>query len=160
MGFNYASEKRKFEKRWATLRQEYKAAGMPDAAIQEMHDFDWNVFKQERIYQLHTQEMSVGAFDEPYTDQEDKSALMKKFLEAVSCWDNYAESSRYGWVEEIEGPQMSARLKSLSPEDLELLTRYVFDGFTQTELARQYGISQKNIHKKWQRIKNYLLGGV
>ena len=160
MGFNYASEKRKFEKRWATLRQEYKAAGMPDAAIQEMHDFDWNVFKQERIYQLHTQEMSVGAFDEPYTDQEDKSALMKKFLEAVSCWDNYAESSRYGWVEEIEGPQMSARLKSLSPEDLELLTRYVFDGFTQTELARQYGISQKNMHKKWQRIKNYLLGGV
>ena len=49
---------------------------------------------------------------------------MKKFLDAVSCWDNYAGSSRYGWVEEIEDPQMSARLRSLSPEDLELLTRY------------------------------------
>ena len=96
----------------------------------------------------------------PATDQEDKSAPMKKFLDAVSCWDNYAGSSRYGWVEEIEDPQMSARLRSLSPEDLELLTRYVFDGYTQTELAHQYGISQKNIHKKWQRIKNYLLGGV
>lgn len=55
---------------------------------------------------------------------------------------------------------MSARLRSLSPEDLEFLTRYVFDGFTQTELARQYGVSQKNINKKWQRIKNYLRGGV
>lgn len=85
---------------------------------------------------------------------------MKKFLEAVSCRDNYAASSRYGWVEDIEDPQMSARLKSLSLEDLELLTRYVFDGFTQTELAHQYGVSQKNIHKKWQRIKKYLRGGV
>ena len=84
---------------------------------------------------------------------------MKKFLDAVSCWDNYAGSSRYGWVEEIEDPQMSARLRSLSPEDLELLTRYVFDGYTQTELAHQYGISQKNIHKKWQRIKNFCLEG-
>ena len=160
MGFNYASEKKKFEKEWAMLRQEYKAAGMSETAIQEMHDFDWDAFKRERNYQLHTQEMSVGAFDEPSTDQEDKSALMKKFLEAVSCWDNYAGSSRYGWVEEIEDPLMSARLKSLSSEDLELLTQYVFDGFTQTELARQYGISQKNIHKKLQRIKKYLLGGV
>ena len=55
---------------------------------------------------------------------------------------------------------MSARLRSLSLEDLELLTRYVFDGYTQTELAHQYGVSQKNNHKKWQRIKNHLLGGV
>ena len=160
MGFNYASEKRKFGKEWATLRQEYKVAGMSDAAIQEMHDFDWETFKRERNYQLHTQEMSVGAFDEPSIDQEDKSALMKKFLEAVSCWDNNSGSSRYGWVEEIEDPLMSARLKSLSLEDLELLTQYVFDGFTQAEMARQYGISQKNIHKKLQRIKKYLLGGV
>lgn len=55
---------------------------------------------------------------------------------------------------------MSARLRSLSLEDLKLLTRYVFDGYTQTELAHQYGVSQKNIHKKWQRIKNYLRRGV
>ena len=60
---------------------------------------------------------------------------MKKFLDAVSCWDNYAGSSRYGWIEEIGGPQMSARLRSLSLEDLELLTRYVFDGYIQTELG-------------------------
>ena len=55
---------------------------------------------------------------------------------------------------------MSARLRSLSLEDLKLLTRYVLDGYIQTELAHQCGISQKNIHKKWQRIKKYLRGGV
>ena len=78
MGFNYAAEKKKFETLWARLRREYRAAGMPDAAIQKMHDFDWEVFKQERIYRLHTQDLGIGIFDEPSAEQEDKSALMKK----------------------------------------------------------------------------------
>ena len=46
MGFNYAAEKKKFETLWARLRREYRAAGMSDAAIRKMHDFDWEVFKQ------------------------------------------------------------------------------------------------------------------
>ena len=54
MGFNYAAEKKKFETLRARLRREYnRAAGMSDTAIQKMHDFDWEVFKQERIYRLH-----------------------------------------------------------------------------------------------------------
>ena len=89
MGFNYAAEKKKFETLWARLRREYRAAGMSDTAIQKMHDFDWEVFKQERIYRLHTQDLGIGIFDEPSAEQEDKSALMKKFLESVSRWDDY-----------------------------------------------------------------------
>lgn len=46
MGFNYAAEKKKFETLWARLRREYRAAGMSDAAIQKMHDFDWEVFNR------------------------------------------------------------------------------------------------------------------
>ena len=48
MGFNYAAEKKKFETLWARLRREYRSAGMSNTAIQKMHDFDWEVFKQER----------------------------------------------------------------------------------------------------------------
>ena len=70
MGFNYAAEKKKFETLWARLRREYRAAGMSDAAIQKMHDFDWEVFKQERIYRLHTQDLGIGIFDEPSAEQE------------------------------------------------------------------------------------------
>mgnify|MGYP000784654538 FL=1 len=99
MGFNYAAEKKKFETLWARLRREYRATGMSDAAIQKMHDFDWEVFKQERIYSLHTQDLGIGIFDEPSAEQEDKSALMKKFLESVSRWDDYTTASRYGWIE-------------------------------------------------------------
>ena len=40
MGFIYAAEKKKFETLRARLRREYRAAGMSDAAIRKMHDFD------------------------------------------------------------------------------------------------------------------------
>mgnify|MGYP001528749135 FL=1 len=98
MGFNYAAEKKKFETLWARLRREYRAAGMSDTAIQKMHDFDWEVFKQERIYRLHTQDLGIGIFDEPSAKQEDKSALMKKFLESVSRWDDYTTASRLSLI--------------------------------------------------------------
>lgn len=160
MGFNYAAEKKKFETLWARLWREYRAAGMSDEAIQKMHDFDWEVFKHERIYRLHTQDLGVGIFDEPSAEQEDKSALMKKFLEAVSRWDDYTAASRHGWIEEIDQPIISQRLKELSQDDLDLLTGYAIDGYSQTELARKHGISQKNIHKKLRRIKKFLLRGV
>ena len=83
-GINYAAEKKKFETLWARLRREYRAAGLSDTAIQKMHDFDWEVFKQERIYRLHTQDVGIGIFDEPSAEQKDKSALMK------SSWNQSA----------------------------------------------------------------------
>ena len=145
MGFNYAEEKKKFETLWARLRREYRAAGMSDAAIQKMHDFDWEVFKQERIYRLHTQDLGIGIFDEPSAEQEDKSALMKKFLESVSRWDDYTTASRYGWIEEVDDPSIYKQLQALRKADLELLTLIVVDGFSQTEIAAVLGCSPQNI---------------
>ena len=44
--------------------------------------------------------------------------------------------------------------------DKELLTLYFFDGYSQSEIAAFYGISQKNISKKISRIKKNLRKGV
>lgn len=153
MGFNYAAEKKKFETLWARLRREYRAAGMSDAAIQKMHDFDWEVFKQERIYRLHTQDLGIGIFDEPSAKQEDKSALMKKFLESVSRWDDYTTASRYGWIEEVDDPSIYKQLQALRKADLELLTLIVVDGFSQTEIATVLGCSPQNIFGRLKKIR-------
>ena len=153
MGFNYAAEKKKFETLWARLRREYRAAGMPDAAIQKMHDFDWEVFKQERIYRLHTQNLGIGIFDEPSAEQEDKSALMKKFLESVSRWDDYTTASRYSWIEEVDDPSIYKQLQALRKADLELLTLIVVDGFSQTEIAAVLGCLPQNIFGRLKKIR-------
>ena len=155
MGFNYAAEKKKFETLWARLRREYRAAGMSDAAIQKMHDFDWEVFKQERIYRLHTQDLGIGIFDEPSAEQEDKSALMKKFLESVSRWDDYTTASRYSWIEEVDDPSIYKQLQALRKADLELLTLIVVDGLSQTEIAAEMGLSQRAVGKQLQQLKKY-----
>ena len=153
MGFNYAAEKKKFETLWARLRREYRATGMSDAAIQKMHDFDWEVFKQERIYRLHTQDLGIGIFDEPSAEQEDKSALMKKFLESVSRWDDYTTASRYGWIEEVDDPSIYKQLQALRKADLELLTLIVVDGFSQTEIAAVLRCSPQNIFGRLKKIR-------
>ena len=155
MGFNYAAEKKKFETLWARLRREYRAAGMSDAAIQKMHDFDWEVFKQERIYRLHTQDLGIGIFDEPSAEQEDKSALMKKFLESVSRWDDYTTASRYGWIEGIGDQRLVRVLKRLSISEKELLTKYCIEDKTQQEIASEMGLSQRSVGKQLQQLKNF-----
>ena len=153
MGFNYAAEKKKFETLWARLRREYRAAGMSDAAIQKMHDFDWEVFKQERIYRLHTQDLGIGIFDEHSAEQEDKSALMKKFLESVSRWDDYTTASRYGWIEEVDDPSIYKQLQALRKADLELLTLIVVDRSCQTEIAAVLGCSPQHILGRVKKIR-------
>ena len=62
MGFNYAHEKARFDREWEKTQQTYRAAGINEEAIQEMHDFDWSLFKKERIYQLHTQKLEGAGF--------------------------------------------------------------------------------------------------
>ena len=37
--FNYAKEKAGFDRKWAILENEYRAAGMPEEDIQAMHDY-------------------------------------------------------------------------------------------------------------------------
>ena len=62
--------------------------------------YDWENFKKERIYAIHTQEFREAQYDNG-NSQEDKSPLFKKFLSAISRWDNYAASTSTGWIEDI-----------------------------------------------------------
>ena len=55
MKFNYQSEKIKYIRTWEKLEAEYRRAGMNEAAIKAMKAFDWEMFKQERIFCIHNQ---------------------------------------------------------------------------------------------------------
>ena len=153
MGFNYALEKAKFERDWERLRIEYEQAGMPNEKISIMHDYDWENFKKERIYTIHTQKFSEAQYDNSSNRQSDKSPLFKKFLSAISFTDNYAESSRYAWLDELSDPRLTRRLKGLSIQEKELLTRYCIEQKTQAEIASELGLTQRGIGKRIQAIK-------
>ena len=48
MAFNYARERKKFEKEWKRLRSKYTAAGMSLEDIEATRQFDLKVFNSDR----------------------------------------------------------------------------------------------------------------
>ena len=136
MAYNHALEYRKFEAHQRRLRREYEQAGMREAEITAMYLFDLADFNRERRHQEHTRELPED-FGSP-TDFADEA------------------HPRLWWVEEVGDPALAARLKALSEADLELLTLYAMDGYTQPEIARQQGTTQQAISKKLARLKIFL----
>ena len=151
-------KKKKFDQEWKKLRREYRAAGMDEAANEAMYAFDWKGFNAERAYQNHTQRMPFQQFDDDGdTAGEDASALLVKFLDAFAVMPQETdERNRYGWLDEVESEALYARLQKLSDDDIDLLTLYVFEGFSVVEIAAMKGIAHQNVSKKIRRIKKFL----
>ena len=154
MGFNYGLEKKNFDSQWAVTRKQYEDAGMSSEAIQAMYDYDWPVFNATRAYQNHTQEIAAPSFEQ---SEESYSPLMNKYQEAISVTDHYCETnSRFAWIGEIEDENLLSALEKLSDEDLELLTLYIYEGYSTVELSKAYGIAHQNISKRIIKITNFL----
>ena len=151
MTFNYAVEKRKFEKAWTKLAKSYAEAGMEPEAIKAMYEFDWEIFKSERNEALHTQEFAIPeSADEEMDDCE--SPLYDKFLEQLSSeYDTYGSHSRYWWLEELTTPCLTIGVPALTLEDKELLTLYIVDGLTIREIARYLNLQKSTISERLQR---------
>ena len=158
MGFNYAHEKARFDREWSKTQQTYRSAGMNEESIQAMHDFDWTLFKKERLYQLHTQKLESADFSGEDAAQTDKSPLLKKFFAKLSSCDDYAAVSRYGWIDDLADTELVRRVSVLSQADLELLTLFVIDELPQKQIADMLSCSQQNISKRIQKIKKILQG--
>ena len=160
MSWNNGYERRKFEAWQKKQAEEYRALGMSEEQIQAIYAFDLEQFNSERRYRMHTQPIHVQEFEENDADESDNT-LLNEFFDELTCnIETSGYKSRYWWIEEIENPKLAERIKILSKDDLELLTKSIIDEYTQTELADIYGIAQKNISKKLKRIKKFLSEGV
>lgn len=62
------------------------------------------------------------------------------------------QTSLLGWIELIENESLHKALKSLKIEDQIFISYIVKECKTQRELAKIYGIAQKNICKKFERL--------
>ena len=154
MGFNYAKERRKFEDEWVKLRGQYRAAGFSEEGIAAMREFDEEMFRSQRRYDNHSQELPIEDFGED--DSENRTSLFGKFESLTASFDEGNFDGRYAWVETIDDPALASKLKLLKESDLELLTLMVVDGYGQREIARMLGFNHNAIWKKITRIKIFL----
>lgn len=153
MGFHYAYEKKKFDREWKQLEQEYKSAGMSEEQIALIKKHDWAWFCSQRVFQNHTQKLPC----EEYEDEYEQSRLFQKFDTLSYCWDTGdIDGTRYGWLSAIENEQLYHKLCRLSKEDLELLTLIFVEGYRQTDVARIWNCSRSAITQRLNKIKAFL----
>ena len=130
MSYHHGSERKKFENRQRALRRNYQQAGMAEADIQALYQFDLAAFNSERRHREHTQELPENPIL-PINPEE----------------------TRFWWVEEIEAPVLVSWLKSMPQADLELLTLYAVDGVPLTAIAAMRGVSKQAVSQKIDRLK-------
>lgn len=154
MKWNDGQKRAEFEKEQAKLRKEYLAAGMTEEQIKEMYEFDLSVYKGDRIEAIHTQSFDFDNAE--FDDKETDNPLFKKYLDVISVTPEYSDSSRYGWIEEIENDNLAKAIKSLPYDYIDILTDLFVYGLSQTEIAKKRGVTRKAINKKITKIKSFL----
>lgn len=157
MGFNYAREKLRFEKKWQLIRQQYEQAGMSPEDIKQMYDFDWAWFKSQRKYFNHLSDLPDGITLESFPQG---TAGYSMSIYAAYGTRNTSSINRYQWFDEIDDEELVRRLKMLSCEDIELLTCFVFDERTQSEIALKNNTYQKAVSRQIAQIRKILEKGV
>lgn len=157
MNFNYGYEKKKFEQEWKKLEREYKQAGMSDKDIQTMKEFDLACFRLNRNTVLHTCDLQDSE-DIENNGNDDFGNIDFKRIEyaTIKEQEKIENHSRFWWIEELDSEELISKIKSLSEKDIELITLYVFEKFTQNEIGEFYDMSQRAIGKKLAKIINFL----
>ena len=163
MSFNNGLERKRFESKQKTLREEYNRLGMSEEKIKALYEYDLTDFNSNRRFITHTQSINLADLeaDEDGNAESGRNPLFEKFRDVLSV-DNSEEllQSRHDWVEKIDDPKLAKKLKKLSHDDLELLTLFAFDGYSQNEIAAFFSVSQQAISKRINRIKKYLKSGL
>ena len=138
MGFNYAREKRKFDKEWNEKERWYRESGMSEDAILEMYKYDWREFNSTRkFYRYGDDDVDVESIVE-----EDVDAVDKTFSEE--------------WIELLDTPDLVRKVRKLPADYIEIIDLMVRENLTQKEIAGRMHCSQQNIAKKIEKIRKLL----
>ena len=153
MAWNNGLERKRFESEQVKLATEYRAAGMSEEQIQQMYVFDLSAFNSTRRFAEHTQQFP----ESPFEDGDDgQSPLYERFPEVLTVSIELpADDSRYAWIDELEDEQLTKELKALPVEDIELITLYAFEDHTQEEISKLFGISQRAVSKRIEKLRKF-----
>lgn len=154
MGINFAYERKKFSEAQQKLRKEYEAAGMTQAQILAMYEYDLHQFNRDIAFYRHTQPL----VDESENDfeEEGRNTLLRKNAEALTIIQKPAENTKFWWLDEIEDAELLSGLLSLTEDDLELVDQLVFHELTQTEVAAMWKKTQASISQRIKTLRKKL----
>ena len=153
MKFNNGAERKKFEAEWNKLRKEYLEAGWDEESIELMYAYDFEEHKRYRSFCRFNQYFPESVFED-MPSGEDRTGLNGRFLEQMSThFPESIDSSRLGWIQDLENKKYFDIISKLSPEQVELLTKFIVDGMTRDEIAKMMGVSGSAITQQLNTIR-------
>lgn len=154
MRFHYWLEKKKFEEDWEQKRIEYAAAGMPDADIQRMYEYDRTLFRQERVYQTRNYPLEP-AYLQKQAGTSDKSRWLLRYSNALTQNSLYDADDLSAIPDQTDNPKVLSLFQQMDNTDIRLLY-LLLDGYKQEEIAMRLGISQPAVSKRIAKMKKLL----
>lgn len=140
MGFNYCQERKKFEKEMQKKEQQYRAAGMSDAQIAAMREYEEEQFRRERIYKIHI--------------VLEQSKEYPGLIEWAGTIDSYFQD--LDSILDGLSPGISQRLTERDKKVLVLLCK----GLNHREAAEFLGIAQQVLSRHVKKVRKFLKRGV
>ena len=117
----------------------------PDNIKNELAYF-YKVIKNMDLYD-DTKKLKIQKYEIPIEE-----VIYDKFSNTSDMDKQLFQTSLLGWIELVENENLHKALKSLKIEDQIFISYIVKECKTQRELAKIYGIAQKNICKKFERL--------
>ena len=151
MGFNNGFERKQFNREQERLAEKYRKAGMSEADIEAMREYDQGVFLQYRRDREHAADPSdmmttdEGTGDSRYMDMDE--------LPADVPLVQYGD--RYSWIDEIGDPELHKAIIAMKRDYIEIIT-LMMEGYVQRDIAKKMHVDNAVICRKVKRIKNTL----
>ncbi len=154
---NYGHNRKKMEEEFTEIAAICQAEGMPEENIEAIHRLMLDILNSDQRFYVHTVSYDELSFADGDETEEGRSPLLDKFQEQLSV--NQMEICEWGymdWLQDIDTPDISIWLKSLSEKDILILTLLVVDDMKQTEVAKVLEKHDSTISRKMKRLRESL----
>lgn len=156
-GFNYGYHRDKMEKEFAQIVATCRAEGVSEDMIELIHRIMLDELNNDRRYYNHAQSYDGMKFLDDSDSSVDKNPLLEDYLEQFSTPQvEISEWSYTSWLEDLDTPEIITWFRTLSDEDILLLTLLVVDGLRQTEAAKILGKHDSAISRKMRALRESL----
>ena len=151
MSNNNGFERKQFNRQQGRLADKYRKAGMSEADIQAMREYDNAIFCQYRRDKEH----AVDASAMVTTDESTRDSRYMDMDELPAGAPLVLYGDRYSWIDEIDDPELHKAIVSMKPDYIEIVT-LMMEGYVQRDIAKKMHVGNAVICRKVKRIKNIL----
>ena len=155
MKFNYQARYKKFRNEERRFAMEAFRGGMKKEDILEIIKFDWEVFKSERIFCIHNQQMTE--FKESAQRTDGMNPLQERFKDTFTEEDCYLEDAIEDIISNLDDEELFRAIQDLTDDQKELLYEIAILMKRPSEIAENEGISCAAVTQKMDRIRAKLL---